>query len=150
MSVPEYLRTECDRIEKQAKEEWDSGLQKLREEQKMKADIQQCVIAGKVLQPIEYKVIVKPDLIEETDDVIKSARAVGIELVDSQRDKEKQRQISGTLIAVGGKAFEDMGYPMPKVGDKVYFAKYAGIVLESDDKADYRLCNDKDIAGILK
>lgn len=113
------------------------------------ADIKQCIMNGKVLQPIEYKVIVKPDLIEETDDVIKSARAAGIELMESQKEKEKNRQISGTLVAVGGKAFEDMGNPMPKVGDKVYFAKYAGIVLESDDKEDYRLCNDKDIAGIL-
>ena len=111
--------------------------------------IKQCVIAGKVLLPIEYKVIVKPDLAEETDEVLKSAKAIGIELIDSQKDKEKQRQISGTLVAVGGKAFEDMGNPMPKVGDKVYFARYAGIVLESDDKTDFRLCNDKDITGVL-
>lgn len=115
----------------------------------MSADIKQCVIAGKTLMPIEYKVIVKPDLAEETDDVLKSAKAMGIELIDSQKDKEKQRQISGTLVAVGGKAFCDMGDPMPKVGDKVYFARYAGIVLESDDKTDFRMMNDKDLSGIL-
>lgn len=113
------------------------------------SDIQQCIIAGKTLMPIEYKVIVKPDLIEETDDVIKAARAVGIELPEAQREKEKNRQISGTLVAVGGKAFEDMGNPMPKVGDKVYFARYAGIVLESDNKEQFRLCNDKDVTGVL-
>jgi len=113
------------------------------------SDIQQCIIAGKTLCPIEYKVIVKPDLIEETDDVIKAARAAGIELMESQKEKEKNRQISGTLVSVGGKAFQDMGDPMPKVGDKVYFAKYAGIVLESDDKEHYRMMNDKDITGVL-
>lgn len=113
------------------------------------SDIQQCIIAGKTLQPIEYKVIVKPDHIDETDDVIKSAKAAGIQLVETQLEKEKNKQISGVLISVGGKAFVDFGTPIPKVGDRVYFAKYAGIVLESDDKEQFRLMYDKDISGVL-
>ena len=113
------------------------------------SDIQQCIMNGKTLQPIEYKVIVKPDLIEETDDTIKRFKALGMELPQAEKEREKQRQITGTLIAVGGRAFEEFGLPMPKVGDKVYFAKYAGLVIQDDDKTDYRLCNDKDIAGVL-
>lgn len=113
------------------------------------SDIQQCIMNGKVLQPIEYKVLVKPDLIEETDEVLKSARAAGLELLDSEKDREKQRQITGTLVAVGGKAFEEFGDPMPKVGDKVYFAKYAGLVIKADDKTEFRMMNDKDLTGVL-
>ncbi len=109
----------------------------------------QCIMNGKALQPIEYKVIVRPDLIEETDEVIKSAKASGIAILDSATEKEKNQQITGTLIAVGGKAFEEFGNPMPKVGDKVYFAKYAGLVIKSDDGTEHRLMNDKDITGVL-
>lgn len=113
------------------------------------SDIQQCIMNGKVLHPIEYKVIVKPDLIEETDPMIKRCKEAGLELPDSEKERDKQRQITGTLVAVGGRAFEEFGDPMPKVGDKVYFAKYSGLILKSDDKTEFRLMNDKDITGVL-
>lgn len=109
----------------------------------------ECVMHGKKFQPIEYKVLVKPDLVEETDDTIKRFKALGIEVPQAEKDREKMRQITGTLLACGGKAFEDFGDPSPKVGDKVYFAKYAGLVLESDDKTEYRLMSDKDITAVL-
>ena len=38
---------------------------------------------------------------------------------------------------------------LPKVGDKVYFAKYAGLVIKADDKSDYRMMNDKDVTAVL-
>lgn len=108
-----------------------------------------CLINGKTLQPVEYKVLVKPDLMEETDPVIKSAKAMGLEIPESAKARDKQRQISGTLLAFGGKAFEDFGNPIPKIGDKVYFAKYAGLVVEADNKVEYRLMNDKDVTAVL-
>lgn len=111
--------------------------------------INACIMNGKTLQPIEYKVLVKPDLVEETDPMIKRCKDMGIEIPESEKERDKQRQITGTLVAVGGKAFEEFGDPMPKVGDKVYFAKYAGLVIKADDKTEFRLCNDKDIAGVL-
>lgn len=113
------------------------------------SEIQQCIMNGKVLQPIEYKVIVKPDLIEETDDAIKRFKALGMELPDAEKERDKQRQITGTLVAIGGLAFDGFGDPMPKVGDKTYFAKYAGLVIKSDDGTEFRLMNDKDITGVL-
>jgi co-chaperonin GroES (HSP10) len=108
-----------------------------------------CIMHGKTLQPIEYKVLVKPDLVEETDDTIKRFRALGMELPEAEKQRDKMKQITGTLLAIGGKAFEDFGDPCPTVGDKVYFAKYAGLVLQSDDKVEYRLMSDKDITAVL-
>lgn len=108
-----------------------------------------CQINGKILKPIEYKVLVKPDLIEETDPVIKSAKAMGLEIPESAKAKDKMRQISGTLLAAGGKAFEDFGQPCPKIGSTVYFAKYAGLVIEADGMVEFRLMNDKDVTAIL-
>lgn len=108
-----------------------------------------CIMQGKTLQPIEYKVIVLPDLVEETDEAIKSAKSLGIVLLDKDTDREKQKQVSGTLVSVGGNAFSDMAGLVPKVGDQVYFAKYAGLILKSDDGTDYRMMNDKDITAVL-
>ena len=56
-----------------------------------------CIIQGKILQPVEFKVIVRPDLAEETDEALKSAKLMGIVLLDKETDREKQKQITGTL-----------------------------------------------------
>lgn len=115
----------------------------------MSVDIQQCIMNGKTLMPIEYKVIVLPDPIEEADDAIRRFKAMGMELPESEKEKERNKRITGTLIAVGGLAFYGFGDPMPKVGDKTYFAKYAGLIIKSDDGTEFRLMNDKDLAAVL-
>jgi co-chaperonin GroES (HSP10) len=107
------------------------------------------VMHGKTFQPVEYKVLVKPDLVEETDDAIKRFKVLGMELPEAEKQRDKMKQITGTLLAAGGRAFEDFGDPSPAIGDKVYFAKYAGMILESDDKIEYRLMSDKDITAVL-
>lgn len=108
-----------------------------------------CIMQGKTLQPIEYKVLVLPDLVEETDETIKRAKLLGIELPAAEKERDKMKQITGTLVSVGGNAFSDMEAPVPKVGDKVYFAKYAGLTLQADDKTEFRMMNDKDVTGML-
>jgi len=109
----------------------------------------QCIMQGKVLQPIEYKVIVKPDLIEETDEAIKRFKAMGMELPAAEKERDKLKQITGTLISIGGNAFADMLGLLPKIGDKVYFAKHAGLILVADDKTEFRMMSDKDITAVL-
>ena len=108
-----------------------------------------CIMQGKTLQPIEYKVIVLPDQLEETDETLKRFKAMGMELPAAEKEREKSKQISGVLVAIGGNAFSDMANPIPKVGDKVYFAKYGGLILKADDGTDFRMMNDKDITGVL-
>lgn len=114
-----------------------------------KARMNDCKMNGQTFTPVEYKVLVKPDLIEETDPAIKRFKAMGMELPEAEKQRDKMKQITGTLLACGGKAFDDFGDPSPKPGDKVYFAKYAGMILESDDKVEFRLMSDKDITAIL-
>ena len=108
-----------------------------------------CIMQGKTLRPIEYKVIVLPDDAEETDDAIKRFKALGMELPAAEKERDKLKQISGTIVSVGGNAFADMEGLVPKIGDKVYFAKYAGLILKADDGTDYRMMNDKDITAVL-
>ena len=101
------------------------------------------------IQPVEYRCLVKPFAIEETDEAYKSAIAAGI-IVDRQSsDREQMAQCVALLVACGGNAFEDWKDPKPKPGDRINIAKYAGVSVIGCDGRGYRLCQDKDIAGIL-
>jgi co-chaperonin GroES (HSP10) len=73
----------------------------------------------------------------------------GLWLPDTARAKEQMAQTVGYLVAKGGDAFEDWK-EAPEIGDQVYFAKYAGYVVKGKDGIEYRLCNDKDIAAIIR
>ena len=97
------------------------------------------------IQPVEYKVLVLPEKIEEKTEG-------GIYMPDSTKEKEEWAQIKATLIAVGGSAFCDPDWkkPIPQIGDQVYIAKYAGNFIEGKDGKEYRLCSDKDIGAIRK
>ena len=94
-------------------------------------------------QPCEYKVLVKPDKVEEVQGSI---------IIPSQIcDKEMRQREDVTLVAVGGTAFTEpaWGDPTPKPGDRVKIAKYAGYFFKGADGEWYQVCNDKDIAGLV-
>ena len=89
-----------------------------------------------------HRVIVKPDAVEEV--------SKGGIIVAAGKDKERQQQaqITGVIVDIGPtawKAFDD-GEPWAQVGDRVYFAKYGGYVIE-DDGEQYRLLNDEDVTA---
>jgi co-chaperonin GroES (HSP10) len=92
------------------------------------------------IMPVEYKVMVKPDFVDK--------KVGSIYMPDVAHEKEQMAQVKATLVAVGGNAFEDWKAPVPKPGDRVYVAKYAGIH-KVGKNADHQLINDKDIAGII-
>ena len=94
------------------------------------------------LQPCEYKILIEPEEVEQKS-------AGGIVLAIATTEKEKMAQVRGRLIAVGGNAFEDWKEPIPRVGDHVMFAKYAGLVIKAKDGREMRVCNDKDITTIV-
>lgn len=95
------------------------------------------------LVPVEYKILIEPEDIERKTES-------GIILTEKVTDREKMAQVRGKLIAVGGNAFEDWQEPIPKVGDTISYAKYAGLVVKGKDEVEYRLANDKDITAIIK
>lgn len=95
------------------------------------------------LSPVEYKILILPEDVERKTES-------GIILTDKVTDREKMAQVRGKLVAVGGNAFEDWQEPIPKVGDTVSYAKYAGLIVNGLDDVEYRLTNDKDITAIVK
>jgi co-chaperonin GroES (HSP10) len=96
------------------------------------------------LQPLEYKVLILPDEVpEKTESGILYRPEIA-------REKEQWAQVKGFLVAHGGNAFEDWQGEKPKPGDRVLFAKYAGIrdVMGVDEKK-YQICNDKDLIAVI-
>lgn len=67
--------------------------------------------------------------------------------------REKAATVIGEVVSIGPmawKAFDGDSpdwKPWAKVGDVVYFAKYAGKFIKIDDQ-DYIIINDEDIQGI--
>jgi len=93
--------------------------------------------------PVEYKVLIEPEQVNEQT-------SGGLYLPQQTKEKDEMAQVKGTLVAVGGSAFEDWQGRRPEIGDKVYFGKYAGFVVEGADERKYRLINDKDVAAIIE
>jgi co-chaperonin GroES (HSP10) len=93
--------------------------------------------------PVGETVLVLPDDIEEKT-------AAGI-IVATQQDLERQQlgQVDGVLIAVSDYAWDDEPDARAKVGDRVIFAKFAGMIRKGNDGLTYRLVNDNDIKAIL-
>lgn len=108
-----------------------------------------------MLEPAGHRVLVKPENIQETDEVYASAAKAGIEIVQDRQTKraEKASQIIGTLVAVGMNAWKafDGGEAWAKVGDRVTYSKYGGKFIEDPEtKEEYVLLNDEDITCIIK
>jgi chaperonin GroES len=99
-----------------------------------------------MIVPQGHRVLVKPEKKEEKTEG-------GIILAQSIREKEELAGIFGTVIAIGPNAWAafDGGEPWAKVGDRVVFSKYGGLVLEDPETKElYRLLNDDDIYCTLE
>jgi chaperonin GroES len=75
----------------------------------------------------------------------------GIFLPESTREKEQQAATIGTLVAVGPTAWKDIddGSAWAAVGDKISYARYAGVSMTGQDGESYVLINDNDVLARL-
>lgn len=92
--------------------------------------------------PVDVKVLVKPDVVEEKT-------AGGILLPDATKEQQKFATVRATLVAVGRSAFGEW-LDRPKTGVRVVIAQYAGANIKGDDGEMYRICNDEDVISILE
>lgn len=101
-------------------------------------------VNGSGVLPVEYKVLLKPDPVEEKT-------KGGIIVPTEAKEKEERENVMATLIGVGGRAFQDpeWGDPTPRIGDRVRVSRYAGYSFRGSDGEAYQLCQDKDICGVV-
>lgn len=99
-----------------------------------------------------HRILVKPKLLEETDDVFKKAKAFGLEVVRDDRAREHESVDQGVVLSIGPTAWKDFGgEPWAEVGDTIVYAKYAGkLVVDPTTKEKFICLNDEDIVAILK
>lgn len=94
--------------------------------------------------PVGDTILVLPDQIES-----KSASGI-ITSTEKETDRLELGQTDGEVIAVSPDAWSDHDKKWAKVGDRVIFAKYTGMVREGKDGKRYRLVNDEDIKAVLQ
>ena len=99
-----------------------------------------------MIKPAGYRVIVKPDLVEEVTES-------GLFVAWENKDREQAGAFYGTLVAIGPSAWKayDDGTPWASVGDRVVFSRYAGRYIDDPDDIDtkYILLNDEDILAVI-
>lgn len=100
-------------------------------------------------EPIGTKILVMTDWVDENT-------ASGLLTMPADVVERMSLAVTqGTIVAVGGAAWTDWPnssrpWPglIPKAGDRVEIARYAGLLIEGADGRHYRLIHDTDVAGI--
>jgi co-chaperonin GroES (HSP10) len=95
------------------------------------------------LIPCEFNVIVELDPTEEKT-------AGGIILAPDRVERNRLEEVEGTLVAMSPLAGTEIWQEghRPQLGDRVFFARYAGILTERGDRW-VRVCKDKEIVAVV-
>ena len=103
-----------------------------------------------MLRPCGPRVLIVPEV--ETDPIFDSAAKAGLALLkeaDEEQKRLKNAVVRGTVHSIGSEAFKPPigdGTPWCAVGDKIYFAKYAGkIVIDPETEEEFLALNDEDL-----
>lgn len=95
------------------------------------------------INPVGWRVLIKPQEVREVSEG-------GIILTtEVTKDREQMGNTTGVVVAMGSQCYADEPAPWCAIGDKVIFAKYAGLLYLGKDGFKYRMINDKDITGTL-
>lgn len=83
------------------------------------------------------------------DDEVQNKTDWGLELVEDLKIK-RSSQVVGTVIQIGDESYHDYDNPWCKVGDKVFYAQYAGKIIEDPvTKTAFKIVNDIDIIATI-
>ena len=99
-----------------------------------------------MIKPLNCCVLVKPE-------EVKNKTSGGLYLPDSSVDREQFATTRGTVVAIAHDAFIDVDTGStsdfaPKVGDKVFFGKYAAKKIEQDGETLWIL-KDVDVTAVV-
>lgn len=100
--------------------------------------------------PIGDKILILPDLfLEQT--------AAGIHMTDEFTERMQLSAQTGIIVSIGDDAFtwssdrmRPFGGYKPKVGDHVYYERYAGAEVTGDDGRQYRLVEDRQVGAVTE
>lgn len=90
----------------------------------------------------EYNIAVEQDAVEEKT-------PGGLYKPPSVQEIDKHMAVKGRVVAMSPYAFDQWLDARPALGDKVLFAKHAGMFYRADDGRELRLMKDKDVLAVL-
>lgn len=98
------------------------------------------------IYPTTNRVLIKPEQVLKQKGMI--------EIPETARSRSQMAQSVGVLVAAGKTAWADdtvnFNCNAPaKVGDRVLYSKYAGVMLKGADGEEYRLVYDQDITALV-
>lgn len=100
-----------------------------------------------------HRILVKPILLEESDDTYRSAKAAGIILARDNTKRERESVDRGVVLQIGPTAWQTDslgGKPWAEVGDTVVYAKFAGKLVQDPETKEELICiNDEDVCAIV-
>ncbi len=95
------------------------------------------------INPKGYRILLRPKEVARQS-------AGGIILnTEAQSEREQMANTIGIVVDMGDNCFIEQPTPWCKIGDKVAFAKYAGLLYTGKDGINYRMINDGDITATL-
>ena len=94
------------------------------------------------IYPKGHRVLIRVDKVDEKTES-------GIILHSETARKEQLAENRGTVIALGSTAYYDEESKWCEVGDRILFAKYAGLLYQGKDGLEYRVMNDRDVVATL-
>lgn len=95
------------------------------------------------IHPQGNRILIRPLEVEE-----KTASGI-IVSTSTMKEREDMANTTGEVIEMGKEVFMDCLTPWCKPGDRVVFAKYAGLLYLGKDGCKYRLINDDNIVATL-
>jgi len=98
--------------------------------------------------PVWGRVLVKPDDISDTDPILSAAKKAGVIVPEGDIKKEQIKQVEGTLVGIGGNAFEDWKGIKPGINDRVIYDLYAGSNIKLAG-VTHQIINDTDVIAII-
>lgn len=106
-----------------------------------------------MINPCGHRLVVKPFKQDDVDDVIKSAKRAGFEIINSNQEREDKSVDKGVVVSIGTRAWQndDHGYaPWCQVGDTILFAKFSGkFVKDPDTDEEVCILNDEDVVAVI-
>jgi len=95
------------------------------------------------IHPKGYRLLIKPLEIEE-----KTASGI-IVTTASNKEREEMSNTTGEVVEVGSGCWLDTEEPWCKAGDRIVFAKYAGLLYLGKDGVKYRIINQDNVVATL-
>lgn len=74
--------------------------------------------------------------------------AGGVFMPDDLSSRQSQAAESGIIVTMGVRAFNYEGDDKPRIGDRIYFVRYSGSLVNGKDGKKYRLMTDTAIIGV--